>query len=1391
MLHFAPHCHIARPSPCSAILSRQSKGCTNLVQRRRQPLIVSAAKRRNPTNFKKSAFQKRKKNDNSDQSGTGSRRDNDSESSLRGLLSALKISKKQGSGSSFDRKQQFQKDNNKKVYNSSYLDKDSNQDDTWERAPGPSSSSSSSRGFSSSLPRQEQQRQYRASSQYRNDVDYTMSTDAIIMPAASEGSLSDSEDDALLPLSELSDTEIAEIMGQDTSAPDPLAGVDSDVERDLTHALSCFEFPLDPFQVKAVRRVIAGRSVTVCAPTGAGKTAIAEASAIHVLRNGGKVIYTTPLKALSNQKLREMRQRFGADAVGLQTGDASINADASIVVMTTEILRNILYRTEDDQRVESGTGATTGTAAPFAIQKGPSIMSAEERLADVDLVVFDECHYLGDPGRGSVWEESIIAMPKHVTILAMSATVRNPHDLSGWISAVHRECDTITTSFRPVPLQWLYCISTGLKDAPMMTRKESTKSSFSFGKNSNNNTAISSVVGGESPTVVVKMIPLLDTRGKSINPELLPPAARRRLLAESMAATWSAVGQEDSRWDSLGDDRVPSRQEFPRTRTLEELMRFVSDDTYEDNVAEGSSSLWHSLPRWQRIPAIEDVIKELQINTMLPAIWFIFSRKDCDAAVARLQSAGARLTTDDERAIILSAVHELREDQPEAVKEGAVEALASGLASHHAGCLPAWKSLIEKLFQKGCIKVVFATETLAAGINMPAKTTLLSALSRRRDGGISALTHNELLQMAGRAGRRGYDTLGHCIVVQSRWEDPEFAYDILRKGPEPLRSQFTTNYGMALNLLWSRSMEEARNFLDRSYSKYLGGDGAQRIEKEIERLETKAKLVMEEVARRMPRSQATTGAPSLDGDSAHCAADEEASESVEDVWTKYQKLQGRRREEKRAARMLRAQLAEERGFIADATLAQCGLPCVVGLDLSGWNIDDTPYRLTALAVKRLDMSGGQNIEASAGYEGAMYLCLGSDNMVYAVGAKHVCAVLDGHDGSENDNGTHVDHDDDIRANGAEGSKDKVKNSKGSYKYTYDPVATATAAEVVINHASTLRRSSWQELAGGALSAEGTGLTSAAVIAQLPLPHLLRPIQPSPEGMDALRGQRVRVNGVKSDLEALRNDKDFAKTSKRYSRAAGRAGVLMDRAAALRGELEERMNGGWKEFESIVGVLEAAGAFEPTDYSSARFIGGLRGQQEREPDAASSTSDIAAGPMQLTEEKRRRAFTALGKVARELRGANELWLAVALTHPALQLLPPAQLAGVVSSLVAQEAFNRANVTVAYPPSAAVTAAVEALEPARAELSALQIRAGLDVPLGVDLRLAGVVEAWASGVGWAEVTADCGLDDGDVARLLMRTVDTLRQAAFCEHLPLKSVARKAASSMDRKPISDLVA
>jgi superfamily II RNA helicase len=454
-----------------------------------------------------------------------------------------------------------------------------------------------------------------------------------------------------------------------------------------------FPFPLDPFQLEAIDALNQGHSVVVSAPTGSGKTLVGEYAIHRALAHGQKVFYTTPLKALSNQKLRDFREQFGAERVGLLTGDMSLNREAQVVVMTTEIFRNMLYAEIDHPD--------------------------DDPLAGVEAVVLDECHYMNDSQRGTVWEESIIHCPPAIQLVALSATVANAAQLTDWIERVHGPTRLVHSDHRPVPLAFSFCSAKGLH-------------------------------------------PLLNEAGTDLHPN---------------AKVWRAP--------------KGNRRKGPKVPK----------------------------PPQPEAPPLAFVVAQMAERDMLPAIYFIFSRRGCDKGVRDLGKLC--LVSPDEQVRIQARMEAFVAASPEAVREGHAEPLLRGIASHHAGVLPAWKELIEDLFQQGLIKVVFATETLAAGINMPARTTVISALSKRTERGHRPLMGSEFLQMAGRAGRRGLDTQGYVVTVQSRFEGVREAGQLATAPADPLVSQFTPSYGMVLNLLQRYSLAKAKELVERSFGRYL------------------------------------------------------------------------------------------------------------------------------------------------------------------------------------------------------------------------------------------------------------------------------------------------------------------------------------------------------------------------------------------------------------------------------------------------------------------------------------------------------------------------------------------------------------------------------------------
>lgn len=467
-----------------------------------------------------------------------------------------------------------------------------------------------------------------------------------------------------------------------------------------------FPFELDEFQKDACNYINEGKSVVVCAPTGAGKTVIAQHAIHRALEEGKRIFYTTPLKALSNQKYYDFGEKYGHDKVGLLTGDTSINRNAQIVVMTTEVFRNMLY--------------------------GTNFGSVTDNMKDVKYVVLDEVHYMNDEQRGTVWEESIIYCPTNVQIIALSATVANADELTDWINTVHSKTELVDTDFRPVPLRFYYFDS----------------------------------------SQPAKLLPLLTPSGQ-LNKKIKP---EKRVFGKKLQNKRSYV---------------------------------------------------------------KDIIRNLQDNDMLPAIYFTFSRKKCDEQMEKCSSL--ELVTKGEQAQIRQFIDEYIAENPHLYNNKHIEYLLQGVASHHAGLLPAWKNLVEKLFQKGLIKVVFATETLAAGINMPARSTVISSTSKRTDSGHRMLTASEFLQMSGRAGRRGMDEVGYVTVIGTQFQSPEEVAELVLSDANPLESRFSPSYSMVLNLLQRFSLDEAKELILKSFGYFSSGSRLQPLLKAQEQIDNELK----------------------------------------------------------------------------------------------------------------------------------------------------------------------------------------------------------------------------------------------------------------------------------------------------------------------------------------------------------------------------------------------------------------------------------------------------------------------------------------------------------------------------------------------------------------------
>ncbi|NQX33681.1 RNA helicase [Herbiconiux sp. VKM Ac-2851] len=484
-------------------------------------------------------------------------------------------------------------------------------------------------------------------------------------------------------------------------------------------------FDLDPFQIEAAGALEDGRSVLVAAPTGAGKTVVAEFAAYVAMQSvRDKIFYTAPMKALSNQKFNEFVTEYGPDEVGLLTGDTNINADARIVVMTTEVLRNMLY-------------------ADSAL------------LTNLRFVVMDEVHYLADRFRGAVWEEVIIHLPQSVKLVSLSATVSNAEEFGDWLQAVRGDTEVIVSEERPVPLD-------------------------------------------QHALVKTKLIDLFDSSGRAATNRVNPELAQ---LVRGGASYGNDRRSGPGAYRGGGGGGGGGRGRGGRGGRFN-----------------GPS---HGLERMDR----PEVIALLEEHRLLPAIFFVFSRLGCDQAVKQVLRAGVRLTTSDEREEIRQIVDErcrtlLDEDLAVLGYWEWTEGLQRGVAAHHAGMLPAFKEVVEELYQRKLVKVVFATETLALGINMPARTVVLEKLEKFNGEARVPITAGEYTQLTGRAGRRGIDVEGHSVIQWRDGLDPQEVASLASRRTYPLNSSFRPTYNMAVNLIDQFGRPRTREILESSFAQF-------------------------------------------------------------------------------------------------------------------------------------------------------------------------------------------------------------------------------------------------------------------------------------------------------------------------------------------------------------------------------------------------------------------------------------------------------------------------------------------------------------------------------------------------------------------------------------------
>eukprot|EP00559_Dactyliosolen_fragilissimus_P008276 CAMPEP_0184859424 /NCGR_PEP_ID=MMETSP0580-20130426/4425_1 /TAXON_ID=1118495 /ORGANISM="Dactyliosolen fragilissimus" /LENGTH=1354 /DNA_ID=CAMNT_0027356049 /DNA_START=127 /DNA_END=4188 /DNA_ORIENTATION=+ len=669
-----------------------------------------------------------------------------------------------------------------------------------------------------------------------------------------------------------------------------------------------FSFPIDSWQASAGGEILKGKNVVVCAPTGAGKTVVGEMALRIAFEKGMNAIYTTPLKALTNQKFAEMRKMFGKENVGLSTGDISINRGARITVMTTEVYRNMAWRTSHNNFSGAGQDVQnkedTDLQERFQTSSISSFGYGEDDLLLNSVVVLDEFHYMGQPGRGGVWEESVITSPLHTQIIGLSATLPNAHCLCGWMESVTGRATALVEAHggRPVPLRYLFATRDGLEHMFRDPDAGPGSPKGLFG------------LWGDKGTLDIETHPSIRQlegnmpqaklpNGLSLNPKLQKLTQRRlekvdriiakRMLSNELEANFKESYKRKRRPISGREERKE------RERLLRQEMR-------------------------KEVPSIQYVLRNLQYKKLLPAIFFIFSRAGCDEAAKTVcdsmlmssskkrgfekryivdtpdtkkkkksRSRGKKTKFEDEdefdypytakdmdgrsfrknseylsesamSAIIdgffpgddeysdfdideefgteesfkflsekgLLTLHEVKEvsarisvfnEENEEIQfdNSTMNRFLCGVGSHHAGQLPAHKAFTETLYRSQLMKVVFATETLAAGINMPARTTVICNMAKRGDNAaMNLLETSNLLQMAGRAGRRGMDTDGTCVIVATKFEGPEDAVSMLTSSIKPIKSQFSPSYSLAVNLIFrgNGKLDIAKNLVKRSFA---------------------------------------------------------------------------------------------------------------------------------------------------------------------------------------------------------------------------------------------------------------------------------------------------------------------------------------------------------------------------------------------------------------------------------------------------------------------------------------------------------------------------------------------------------------------------------------------
>lgn len=1082
----------------------------------------------------------------------------------------------------------------------------------------------------------------------------------------------------------------------------------NDLGKRLTGSIrSNFPFALDSFQEKALVSLDGSRSVVLSAPTGAGKTVVGEIAIYFALSRQQRIFYTAPLKALSNQKYHDFKKLFGEARVGLLTGDQTINRDADIVVMTTEVYRNMLY------------------ADSAEVQRGPP--TTENLFA----VVFDEFHYLNDRDRGTVWEESVINSPSHVLLVALSATMSNAIDVRDWFSAVQGPTDLISSNVRPVPLSFSYLDGDGI--VPLFEN--------SLGKQQNSKGKARGFKRGSTMPE--------GKRGKDT--KLHPKLLRKLRIAER------AEGRRGRR-NEVQSTEGPGIKE-------------VTISKYKE-ISKGREK---NRKRTLDLPSFPYVVRCLRRREMLPCIIFIFSRAGCDRGAMAASSEKHPLVSPEEQREIKARLDNFIKQRPGMVQKERLNLALQGIASHHAGLLPLWKLCIEEMFQDGLIKVVFATETLAAGINMPARTTVISSLSKRTGGdGLTALSTSEVLQMAGRAGRRGKDTQGYSVVLKSRNEGPKEAFKVLTAPVDALESKFSPSYGMVLNLLSTRPILAAKKLVDRSFGNFLRRKEAESYSHTLDGAENDSS---EEVGIQQER-EGLQHVLREANDILKCA-DEKLLRS-------YVKSLERVKAEQRALMYLVRQGETMNSELIEETLtfAPSGTKILLRERKSS--------KSTGHDRKNIRQEYSSAISAAASGDS------GTELMSFFLGPRQLEQKLLGEDDARNESEEIEAVLLEMHAESAGILPTFVAVDADGRLRMFDH----TAVSQLVYEADTIDVDScapgWREVA---LPNRSKWVSRYGEQYEAPLPDSLQGVVPLLQAWRRSRSinKQATANSAEKgispyedihhpEITAQRGRLEHAKEMVQKHELHGReeTAILLAAKRAIP-KIEAILEGRTDPF-SDKKRQQRKGTYKRY---LRRGKTGTKSENGQESVSNSSWDDF----MSLASVLQHYGFldedcnlTSLGTLGAKVRSENELWSSLVLMDPYLEKVSPVSLAAILGSTLMET--TRPDVYVAQEVSEEVKEGVNRMIAERVRLFAVQSEHDVEMSICLDPELMGLVELWATGVSWVELLSNTSMQEGDACRILRRVLDLLRQI---QHLPvvgrnLKRNARRAVALMDRFPVTD---